>query len=62
MLRLAMIQPDRVELLLAAIAGAVVGGVTGFFLEHERLGLSIWALAGAIVVSGVVYFHRFFRR
>ena len=58
----AMIQRDQLELLLAAVAGAGVGGITGIVLGREELGTLIWALAGAVVVSGVVYFHRFFRR
>jgi hypothetical protein len=55
-------KPDRIELILVAVIGAVLGGVTGIVLGRERLGLLIWAIAGAVVVSGVVYFHRFFRR
>ena len=57
-----MIQRDRIELIVAAVAGGVIGGVTGIVLGHEQLGILILALAGAVVVSGVVYFHRFFRR
>jgi hypothetical protein len=62
MLGQAMIQRDQLELLLAAVAGAGLGGITGIVLGHEELGTLIWALTGAVVVSGVVYFHRFFRR
>ena len=62
MLGQAMIQRDRLELIVAAVAGAVVGIVAGKLLEHEWLGILIWAIIGAVVVSGVVYFHRFFRR
>jgi len=62
MLGRAMIQWDRIELIVAAVAGAVVGGVAGILLGHERLGTLIWVLMGAVVVSGVVYFHRFFPR
>ena len=58
----AMIQRDQLELLLAAVAGAGVGGITGIVLGHEALGVLIWALVGAVVVSGVVYFHRSIRR
>lgn len=57
-LRQAMIQWHRIELIIAAMAGAVVGIVAGKLLEHERLGILIWALIGAIAVSGVVYLHR----
>ena len=57
-----MIQRDQLELLLAAVAGAGVGGITGIVLGHEALGILIWALIGAVVVSGVVYFHRSLRR
>jgi uncharacterized protein YqgC (DUF456 family) len=53
---------NRLELIIAAVAGAVVGIVAGKFLEHEWLGILIWALSGAVVVSGVVYFHRSLRR
>jgi hypothetical protein len=62
MLGQAMIQRDQLELLLAAVAGAGLGGITGIILGHEELGTLIWALVGAVVVSGMVYFHRFFRR
>ena len=62
MLGQAMIQRDQLELLLAAVAGAGLGGITGIVLGHEELGTLIWALIGAVVVSGVVYLHRFFRR
>jgi hypothetical protein len=62
MLGQAMIQRDQLELLLAAVAGAGLGGITGIVLGHEELGTLIWALVGAVVVSGVVYLHRFFGR
>ena len=57
-----MIKPDRTELIVAAPAGAVLGGITGIALGHERLGILTWALVGAIVASGVFYCLRFFRR
>jgi len=57
-----MIQWDRIELIVAAVIGAALGGVTGVLLGHERLGILIWALFGAVVVSGVVYFYRSLRR
>ena len=62
MLGQAMIQRDQLELLLAAVAGAGVGGVAGLVLGHEELGTLVWALVGAVLVSGMVYLHRFFRR
>jgi hypothetical protein len=62
MLRQAMINPDRLELLIAAVAGAVLGIVTGILLKHEWLGIITWALLGAVVVSGMVYCLRAFRR
>jgi len=57
-----MIHPDRLELLIAAVAGAVIGIVSGSWLGHERLGIITWALVGAVVVSGLVYCLRVFRR
>ena len=62
MLGQAMIQRDQLELLLAAVAGAGLGGVAGIVLGHEELGTLIWALVGAVVVSGVVYFYWSLRR
>jgi hypothetical protein len=50
-----------IELLVAAAIGAVLGIVTGYALGHEWLGILIWALIGAVVVSGAVYCYRFFR-
>jgi hypothetical protein len=58
----AMTQRDRIELLVVAAAGAVIGSVTGIVLGHERLGILIWAVIGAVVVSGVFYFHRSVRQ
>jgi glucose-6-phosphate-specific signal transduction histidine kinase len=57
-----MIQWDRIELLGAIAAGAVLGSVSGIVLGHERLGIVIWALAGAVVVGAVFYFLRAFRQ
>ena len=57
-----MIKPDQVELLVAAVTGAVLGIVTGYALGHEQLGILTWALIGAVVISGAVYCYRFFRR
>ena len=58
MLGQAMIQRDRLELIVVAVAGAVLGGIAGVVLGHEWLGTLIWALVGAVVVSGMVYFLR----
>jgi outer membrane lipoprotein SlyB len=55
-----MIQWDRIELIGVAVAGAVVGGIAGVVLGHERLGILVWALAGAVVVTGTSYSLRFF--
>lgn len=56
-----MINPDRVELLIAALIGAVLGIVTGVLLEHGWVNILIWALVGAVVVSAAVYCYRAFR-
>jgi uncharacterized membrane protein YeaQ/YmgE (transglycosylase-associated protein family) len=51
---------DR-ALRVAAIVGAVLGIVTGYSLGHEWFGILIWALIGAVVLSGAVYCYRVFR-
>jgi uncharacterized membrane protein YeaQ/YmgE (transglycosylase-associated protein family) len=56
-----MINPDRVELLIAALVGAVLGMVTGYSLGYGWFNILIWALIGAVVVSGAVYCYRVFR-
>ena len=58
----AMIQRDRLELIAVAVVGAGFGIAAGKLLEHQLLGILTWAIIGAIVVSGVVYFHRSLRR
>ena len=52
---------DRVEV-LAALGGAVLGIVGGYLSGNGWPIMLLWALIGAVVVSGVVYLHRFFRR
>jgi len=52
---------DRAELLFAAVAGAVMGGVSGILLEHGWINIIIWAFIGAVVVSGALYCYRAFR-
>jgi uncharacterized membrane protein YeaQ/YmgE (transglycosylase-associated protein family) len=53
---------DRAELQYAAVAGAVIGSVTGILLERALfLHTLIRALIGAVVLSGAVYCFRAFR-
>jgi uncharacterized integral membrane protein len=47
-----MINPDRTELQVPAVIGALLGVVTGYLL---------WGLIGAVVVSGLIYCLRAFR-
>ena len=62
-----MTNRDRAELEVAAIIGAVLGGVTGYLLSYlvesgGRLKILIWALIGAVVVTGMVFCLRAFRQ
>ena len=57
----AMIQPDRIELLVAASCGAVLGFVTGYVAGKPLFGKLIWALIGAVVASAAAYCLRAFR-
>ena len=61
LLKQAMIKPDRQELLIAAVTGAVIGVVAGYLDESRGLGLLIWTVGFAAIVSGLVYFLRGFR-
>jgi len=56
-----MINPNQVELLIAALVGAVLGIVTGYLLGHGWFNILIWAFIGAVVISGAVYCYRAFR-
>jgi len=56
-----MIDPNRAELQVAAVIGAVLGGVTGYATSYGFLKMLVWALIGAVVVSGMVYCLRAFR-
>jgi hypothetical protein len=57
-----MVNPDRAELQNAAVIGAVLGIVTGYVvLGKPLLAVVIWALIGAVVVSGAVYCYRALR-
>ena len=54
------------ELQVAAAIGAVLGGVTGYLLGYlvesdGWLKILIWALIGAVVVTGMVFCLRAFR-
>jgi len=55
-----MTNRDRAKLLVAAIIGAVLGGVTGYLLRSlvesgGWLKILIWALIGAVVFTGLVF-------
>jgi hypothetical protein len=52
---------DRIGLLVATLAGAVLGIITGGALEYGWVNVLIWALIGALVLGGWVYWHRAFR-
>jgi len=57
-----MIDPDRVELQVAAVVGAVLGIVTGYLVGSGGWFIMlIWVLIGAVVGSGLVYCLRVFR-
>jgi uncharacterized membrane protein YeaQ/YmgE (transglycosylase-associated protein family) len=61
-----VINRDRAELQVAAVTGAVLGGVTGYLLSYlvesgGWLKIPIWALIGAVVVTGMVFCLRAFR-
>ena len=62
-----MTSRDRAELQVAAVIGAVLGGVTGYLLSNlvesgGWLKILIWALIGAVVVTGMVFCLRVFRQ
>jgi hypothetical protein len=48
-----MIDQDRAKLQLAAVVGAVLGIVTGSLAGSGWFIVFIWALIGAVVVSGL---------
>jgi|307.fasta_scaffold152172_1 uncharacterized membrane protein YeaQ/YmgE (transglycosylase-associated protein family) len=53
---------DQVELIVAAVLGAALFGILiGYSLENGWFGIIIWALIGAVVVSGALYCLRAFR-
>jgi hypothetical protein len=56
-----MIQPDRIELLVAASFGAVLGFVTCYVAGKPLFGVLIWELIGAVVVAGAFYCYRVLR-
>ena len=52
---------DRVELLIAAAIGVLLGIITGVLLGHGQAYTVIWGLIGAVVVGGLVFCFRAFR-
>ena len=49
---------DRAELLLAAVAGAVIGFVGGYLDYSQGIGMLVWVLVCAVIASGMVYYLR----
>ena len=61
-----MTRSDRAALQVAAVVGAVLGGVTGYLLSYlvesgGWLKILIWALIGAVVLTGMIFCLRAFR-
>ena len=61
-----MTKADRAALQVAAVVGAMLGAVTGYLLSNlvesgGWLKILIWAIIGAVVVSGMVFSLRTFR-
>ena len=61
-----MTDRDRAELIVAAVIGAALGGVTGYLLSNlvesgGWLKILIWALIGAVVFTGIVFCLQAFR-
>jgi len=61
-----MTNRDRAQLQVAAVIGAALGGVTGYLLSDlvesgGWLKILIWALIGAVVVTGMVFCLQAFR-
>ena len=54
---------ERVELLIAAAIGAFLGIATGYATDYRTawFRILIWALIGAVLVSGALYCYRAFR-
>ena len=52
---------NQAELKVAAVIGALLGIITGYLVGGEWFIMLIWALIGAVVVSGLVYCLRVFR-
>ena len=48
---------DQVGLIIATAFGALLGLVNGYSPGHEWFNL-LWALVGAVIVGGLVYYHR----
>jgi len=50
------------ELIMAAVAGVVIGFVGGYYLDHSRgFGILVWTLVCAVIASGMVYCLRAIR-
>ena len=57
---------DRAALQIAAVVGAMLGGIAGYVLSYQVenggwFKILIWALIGAVIVSGAVFCLRAFR-
>jgi hypothetical protein len=53
---------DREELIIAAVTGAALGFVGGYYLDHSRgFGILIWVIVCAVIASAMVYCLRAIR-